>query len=109
MKKTKTYTFPDSFILPRCAIIAALTLLVDKSHLSNEVKKHCKMGLKVIEIIDANQDYNTRTNLLSKKEFEVFFALFPAVHFKNRELISTIIIINHIGLCIKTNTIENVT
>ena len=107
MEKTETYTLPDRFILTHYGIIAKLILLLDKSELSNAVKKHCKMGLKIIGIICADESYNTGTNLLSKKEFDAFFALFPNDYFNNRALIPAHMIIENIELCVKTNKVAN--
>ncbi len=105
MEKTETYVFPDSFILPHYALIAMLKVLLDKTELTNAVKKHCKTGLKIVGIISANTNYNTGTHLLLKEEFNAFFKSFPAIHFNNRELIPPTMIIENIEQCIKANKV----
>ncbi|MDO5978790.1 hypothetical protein [Flavivirga spongiicola] len=107
MEKTETYTLPDSFILPHYALIATLMVLLDKTELTYAVKNHCKTGLRVIGIIHAHEGYNTGTNLLSRKEFDGFFAFFPAAYFNNRALIPAHMIIENIESCIKINDVVN--
>ena len=108
MKKTKTNTLSHSFIRSHYVIASSLMWLLDRSSITNSVKKHCKIGLKVIGIMYANLCYNTGTHLLSKQEFDGFFKLFPTAYFNNRELISVNMIIENIAWCIKTNDIVNV-
>lgn len=108
MKETKTYILPDSFILPHYGIIATMIVLLDKSELANAVKTHCKVGLKIIEIIHADARYSAGTNLLSKKTFDEFFKSFPAIYFNNRALIPANMIIENIELCIKANKVIHV-
>ncbi|MDO5978581.1 hypothetical protein [Flavivirga spongiicola] len=105
MEKTEAYTLPDSFILPHYALIATLMVLLDKSELKDTVKKHCKTGLKVIGIIHADDSYNMGTNLLSRKEFDGFFTLFPEIYFNNRALIPAHMIIENLECCVKANDI----
>ncbi|MDO5978699.1 hypothetical protein [Flavivirga spongiicola] len=105
MEKTETYTLPDSFILPHYALIATLIVLLDKSDLTDVVKEHCKTGLKVIGIIHADESYSSGTNLLSRKEFDGFFTLFPEIYFNNRALIPARMIIENIECCVKANDI----
>ncbi|GAA3588003.1 hypothetical protein GCM10022396_01480 [Flavivirga amylovorans] len=49
--------------------------------------------------------YNTGTNLLSRKGFDGFFKLFPAIYFNNRALIPANMIIDNIELCVKANKV----
>ena len=107
MEKLKTNTLPDSFVLPQFRTIAVLRLLLDQSTLNKTVIKHCKAGLKVVGIIYAHTHYNTGTQLLSRKEFDAFFTVFPEAYFKHRVLISPHTIIDHIEQCVKTNEIVN--
>ncbi|GAA3598205.1 hypothetical protein Q4Q39_19680 [Flavivirga amylovorans] len=107
MTKTEAFKYPDCLILPQYSIIAVLMVLIDKSHLTHAVKKHCKTGLKVIGIIYADTNYNTGTNLLSRKEFDAFFSLCPIAYFNNRELIPANTIIENIELCVRTNDVAN--
>ncbi len=104
----KTEVLPDSFILPLYGIIATLIVLIDKSELKNNVKTHCKTGLKVMGIIYADKSYNTGTHLLYQKEYDGFFTIFPIAYFNNRELISANTIVINIELCVKTNSIAAV-
>ncbi|NMH86403.1 hypothetical protein [Flavivirga algicola] len=83
-------------------------ILIEKSHLKSDVKKHCKTGLKVLGIIYADQSYNTGTHLLYQKEFDTFFALFPSPYFNNRELMAANTIVINIELCVKTNSIARI-
>ena len=105
MTKTKVSTVPQSFILPHFGIIASLKLLLDRSSLSNNVKKHCNTAFKVVGIIYTDMVYHTGTHLLSRKEFDHFFTLFPEPFFNNRGLIPVDIIIENIKKCIKTDNI----
>ena len=103
MEKTKTPKIPHSFILSHFDIVNSLTLLLERSILSNDVKKHCNTAFKVIGIIYADKAYNTGTYLLSRKEFDEFFELFPKPLFNKRELIPVEMVIENIKECIRTN------
>ncbi len=105
MPETETEKSPHRFLLSYYITIASLIVLLDKSSLTNTVKKHCKTALKVIGIIYEDQGYNTGLGTLSRKEFDVFFKLFPAVYFDNRELISVDLIVKNIKLSITTNDV----
>ena len=107
MTKTKTNTLSHSFIRTHHGITSSMILLLDRSNLSNAVKKHCKLGLKVIGIIYTDLDYNTGTHLLLRKEFDTFFKSFPHAYFDNRALISVDTIITNIEYCITANDIVN--
>ncbi|GAA3626735.1 hypothetical protein GCM10022397_10460 [Flavivirga jejuensis] len=93
--------------MPHYATIATLIALLGISGLNNAVIKHCKTGLKVIAIIYNNPDCNSRKNILSRKKFDAFFALFPSTYFNNRELISSKTVLENIEICIKTNNVAN--
>ncbi|MEP5341658.1 MAG: hypothetical protein ABJL44_04545 [Algibacter sp.] len=108
MTKIKANTLSHHFILTHNLITSSLLILLNKSDLTDDVKNHCKIGLKVIEIIYADLGYNTGTNLLSRKEFDSFYNAFPMAYFNNRELISVDMIANTIELCITTNKIVTV-
>ncbi len=86
--------------------IALLTVLLDKSSLSNAVKAHCKTGLKVIEVLHTDRHYNTGIEALYDKAFDAFFKLFAPVYFKNRGSISIDLILKTIEGCIKRNTLK---
>ncbi len=73
----KTEVLPDSFILPLYGIIATLIVLIDKSELKNNVKTHCKTGLKVMGIIYAGKSYNTGTHLFIPKRVRWVFYHLP--------------------------------
>jgi hypothetical protein len=105
MEKTKVSTVPHSFIQPHFDIVASLTLLLDRSALTNDVKKHCNTALKVVGIIYVDAAYHTGTHLLSRKEFDDFFELFPEPFFNNRGLIPIDIIVQNIKKCIETDKI----
>ncbi len=109
MEKTKAYTLPASFIKSHFNIIFSLLMFLNKSDLTNVVKKHCKTGLKVIGIIYDDLNYNTGTKPLSEKEFDAFFKSFPRSYFNHRELIPVNMIFKSLELSIKTNSIANVT
>lgn len=108
MTKSKPNTLSHNFILTHNLITSSLLVLLNKSDLTNDVKKHCKMGLKIIGIIYADLGYNTGTDLLSRKEFDPFYKVFPIAYFNNRELISGDMIANNIDLCITANEIVTV-
>ncbi|MDO5980222.1 hypothetical protein [Flavivirga spongiicola] len=106
MIKTEVSKLPYTLIRPQYAFMDTLNLLLDRpNYLSDDVKKHCKKALKIIGIIYADLGYDTGTNLLSKKEYDPFFKLFPSIYFNNRELIPVNMIIDNIQLCIKANKI----
>lgn len=105
MEKNKVPIEPHSFILSQHDIIVSLTLLLDRSVLSNAVKEHCNTALKVIGIIYTDLAYSTGTQLLSRKEFDTFFKSFPAAYFNNRELISVDTLTKNIKKCIETNEV----
>lgn len=105
MLKTKVSTVPYPFILSHFDVVASLTLLLDRSDLSNDVKKHCHTAFKVVGIIYADTAYHTGTHLLSRKEFDDFFKLFPGPFFNNRGLIPVNMIVENIKTCIKTDKI----
>ena len=105
MTKSKASRVPHSFILSHFDIIASLTLLLDRSSLINEVKKHCSTAFKVIAIIYTDSAYNTGTHLLSTKEFDDFFKYFPEPYFNNRGLIPVDMIVENIKSSIKLNKI----
>jgi len=105
MKKNKEPIEPNSFILPQHDILASLALLLDRSNLSNAVKEHCGTALKVMGIIYTDLAYDTGTQLLSRKEFDDFFKLFPEPFFNNRGLIAVDMIVENIKKCIKTDKI----
>lgn len=103
MLKTKASTVPHRFILVHYDMVVSLTLLLDKSGLSNDVKKQCNTAFKVIGIIYANLAYNTGTHLLSRKEFDTFFKSFPAAYFNNRAVIPVDMIVENIKKSIRTS------
>ncbi|AUP78232.1 hypothetical protein [Flavivirga eckloniae] len=104
----KVYTHPDNLITPPFSTIATLIMLLDKSGLTDAVKKHCKTGLKVVPIIYNNPEHDTRKDILSRKKYDAFFALFPDSYFNDRTLITTKIIIENVELFIKTNSVATV-
>ena len=105
MTETKTKKSQQDFLLSYYITIASLIVLIDKSSITNVVKKHCKTGLKVIGIIYANQAYGEGINTLSKKEFDAFFKLFPLAYFNDRESISVSMIVKNLKLCLATDDI----
>ncbi|NMH89192.1 hypothetical protein [Flavivirga algicola] len=107
MPQAKTQKLPQPFLVSCYTNIALITMLLDKSRLSSVVKKHCKTGLKVLEIIYAHQVFNTGTNVLSSKEFDAFFKHMPAAYFNNREDISIGTLIKNIKQCIATDHVAN--
>ena len=108
MNNTKNPTVPYSLTRPYFVTIEMLNVLLDKSNLTNEVKAHCKLGLKVVGIIYTDLSFNSGTSLLSKKEFDGFFSIFPKPYVNNRELIPVDTIITHLELCTKANDIANI-
>ncbi len=105
MEKNKEAIEPHSFIMSQYDIITSLALLLDRSDLSNAVKEHCIMALKVIGIISTDLVYGTGTHLLSRKEFDRFFKSLPAAYFNNRELIPVVTLTKNIKGCIETNEV----
>ncbi|AXP80422.1 hypothetical protein CJ739_1331 [Mariniflexile rhizosphaerae] len=105
MEKNNTPIELHSFILSQYDIIASLTLLLDRSALSNAVKEHCGTALKVMGIIYTDLAYGTGTQLLSRKEFDTFFKSFPTVYYNNREQISIDTLTKNIKKCIETNEV----
>ena len=105
MEKNKEPIDSQYFILSQFDIIDSLTLLLDRSSLSNIVKEHCGTALKVIGVIYTDMIYGTGTQLLSRKEFDRFFKLLPTAYFDNRELLSIHTLTNNIRKCIETNEV----
>ena len=109
MEKTKVNNSHKILILTHDALSNSLTLLINQTSLKDEVKTHCKLALKVIGIILADLKYGTGTHLLMKKEFDSFFACFPAEYYnkskKNRKLICVYTVSKNIESCIETNAI----
>jgi hypothetical protein len=97
---------PNGFIPHHYITIATLMVLLDKSALDTKVKKQCKTGLKIIEIIYEDINHNTKTKLLSDQKFDAFFNLFPDAYFKNRALLPANTIIKNITLWITTNCLR---
>ncbi len=85
MKKTKVNNSREILILTHDALSNSLMLIINRTSLKDEAKKHCKLALKVIGIILADLKYDTGTHLLMKKEFDPFFASFPAEYYNKRE------------------------
>ncbi|MEP1489173.1 MAG: hypothetical protein ABJK28_12160 [Algibacter sp.] len=111
MKKTKVNYSRDILILTHNALSNSLTLLINQTSLKENVKKHCKLGLKVFGILLADLKYHTGTHVLMEKEFDLFFARFPAKYYNekrdNRKWICVYTIAKHIESCIKANAIVN--
>lgn len=94
-----------SHILSCYVTIALLTVLLDKSSLSQAVKAHCNTGLKVIEILHTDRHYNTGIEGLYDQAFDAFFKLFAPIYFKNRGIISVDLIMTCIERSIKQNMV----
>ncbi|MDO5969264.1 hypothetical protein Q4Q35_05535 [Flavivirga aquimarina] len=110
MEKTEDLTFPDNLNIPNhYAIIATLFVLLDRSGLSHTVTTHCKMGLRAIAIIYDDPDFNSRTELLSAKEFNAFFSFFPAAFFNSRDLIPVDKLFDSVLLSLKSNKVIRIT
>ena len=109
MEKTNVNNSRDSLILTHYAVSNSLTLLINQTPLKHEVKSYCKLGLKVIGIILTDLIYDTGTHLLMKKEFDQFFACFPAKFYsyrkENRKFICVYTVAINIESCIETNEI----
>ncbi|GAA3655040.1 hypothetical protein [Flavivirga jejuensis] len=109
MKKNKTNYSREILILTHHALSNSLALLINQTPLKGEVKSHFKMALKVIGIILADLKYDTGTHLLMEKEFDQFFASFPAEYYnkrkENRKLICIYTVAKNIESCIETNKI----
>ncbi|GAA3592105.1 hypothetical protein Q4Q39_05420 [Flavivirga amylovorans] len=109
MKKTKVNYSREILILTHDALSNSLTLLINQTSLKDDVKKHCRLGLKVFGIILADLNYDTGTHLLMEKEFDLFFARFPAKYYnekrENRKWICVYTVAKNIESCIKANTI----
>jgi hypothetical protein len=105
MEKSKVLIEPLSFILSQHDIIDSLALLLDRSSLNNAVKEHCSTAFRVMGILYTDQAYGTGTQLLSRKEFDMFFKSFPAPYYNNRELISIDTLTKNIKKCIETNAV----
>ncbi len=108
MPETKIQKLPHRFLLSYYITIASLIVLIDKSHLTHTVKKHCKTALKAIGIIYGNQSHNTGIHALYTKEFDVFFKSFPPAYFNNRGLISVDLMVKSIKLCMATNDVVHI-
>ncbi len=109
MKKTKVNNSREILILTHDALSNSLMLIINRTSLKDEAKKHCKLALKVIGIILADLKYDTGTHLLMKKEFDPFFASFPAEYYnkrkENRKLVCVYTVAKNIESCIKANAI----
>ncbi|GAA3651820.1 hypothetical protein [Flavivirga jejuensis] len=107
MSNSKTPTVPYS--LTRLYYVAEPLLieLLNRSNLTNEVKVHCKLGLKVIGIIYTGLSCNSGMSLLFNKKFDGFFSFFPKDYINNRELIPVDMIFTNLVLCAKANEVVN--
>ncbi len=109
MKKNKVNNSRQILILTHQTLSNALALIINQTLLKEDVKIHCKLGLKVIGIILADLKYDTGTHLLMEKEFDRFFVSFPAEYYnqrkENRTLICVYTVAKNIESCIKTNEI----
>ncbi|MDO5970899.1 hypothetical protein Q4Q35_13890 [Flavivirga aquimarina] len=107
MENAKTPTVPYTLTRLYFATEPILSELLDRSNLTNEVKVHCKLGLRVIGIIYTGLSCNSDTCLLFNKKFDGFFSFFPKDYFNNRELIPIDMIFNNLALSAKVNEIVN--
>ncbi len=107
MNRSKTEKLSHKFIITHHDITKSLVLLLDQSHLKTEVRTHCKVGLKMIEIIYTDLGYNTGKHFLFRREFDEFLKAFPLPFFDNRDLISVNLIAKNIVDCITANKIVN--
>ena len=107
MKKNKKSLDSQYLIQSQFDIMDSLTLLLNKSSLSNAVQEYCSTALKVIGVMYTDMIYGTGTKLLSKKKFDKFFMSLPTAYFINRELISIDTLTKNIRKCIETNEVVN--
>ncbi|GAA3642516.1 hypothetical protein [Flavivirga jejuensis] len=109
MEKNNVNNSHKILIMTHNALFNSLALLINQASLKNDVKKHCRLGLKVIGIILTDLNYNTGTHLLMEKEFDLFFARFPAKYYnekkENRKWICLYTVAKNIEACIKANAI----
>ena len=107
--KKKANNSRHILILTHYTLSNSLTLLINQTSLKDDVKNHCKLGLKVVGIILADLKYDTGTHLLMENEFDPFFACFPAEYYnkekENRKLTCFYTVAKHIESCIETNEI----
>ena len=109
MKKNKVNISRKILILTHDALSNSLTLLINQTSLKDDVKNHCRLGLKVFGIILADLNYDTGTHLLMQKEFDLFFAHFPAKYYnesiENRKWVCVYTVAKNIESCIIANEI----
>tara|TARA_R110002050_G_scaffold74772_4_gene160105 strand:+ start:2669 stop:3037 length:369 start_codon:yes stop_codon:yes gene_type:complete len=109
MEKTNVNDSREILILAHNALLNSLTLLINQTSLKDDVKKHCRLGLRVIGIILADLKYDTGTHLLMKKEFDPFFASFPAEYYnkrkENRKLVCIYTVAKNIESCIRNHSL----
>ena len=109
MKKAKVTDPQKNLILIHYALSNSLSLLINQASLKHDVKNYCKLALKVMGVILADLKYDTGTQLLMEKEFDPFFARFPAKYYnkrkENRKLICLYTVAINIESCIETNEI----
>ena len=109
MEKSEVNNSQTVLLLTHDALSNSLTLLINQTSLKDHVKKHCGLGLKVFGIILADLKYGTGTHLLMEKEFDLFFARFPAKYYiekrENRKRICVYTVAKNIESCIETNEI----
>ncbi|WP_303316759.1 hypothetical protein Q4Q34_08110 [Flavivirga abyssicola] len=108
MEKTVTDLLPDTFAMPPYAVIVTLISLLNSSGLADSVVKHCITGLKIITIMHLCKNHDIEIDILEKKYFDAFFEKLPQTYYKNRELITEIMIIENIDQCVKANKILSV-
>ncbi|MDO5971998.1 hypothetical protein Q4Q35_19525 [Flavivirga aquimarina] len=113
MIKNKINISRRTLILTHDTLSNSLTLLINQTSLKDDVKKHCRLGLKVFGIILADLKYDTGTHLLMEKEFDLFFARFPAKYYnekrENRKWVCVYTVAKNIESCIRANAIVNTT
>ncbi|AUP79783.1 hypothetical protein [Flavivirga eckloniae] len=103
MQDTETKIIPYNVLMSHYITLALLILIFDKSGFSDDLKEHCKTGVKVVGIIYADKAYGTGTKALSGKEYDAFFKLFPPAYFNNRGAIPPDMVIKNLKLSITTD------
>ncbi len=109
MKKTEVNNSRETLFLSHDSLSNALVFLIHQEALKDDVKIHCKLGLKIVGIILADLKYNTGTHLLMNKAFDSFFASLSANYYNektnNRTWICIYTVAKNIEDCIKANEI----
>ncbi|MDD7886736.1 hypothetical protein [Flavivirga sp. 57AJ16] len=111
MEKNKVNNSREILILAHNALSSSLKFMINKTPINPEVKKHCRLGLKIIGIFLADLKYGTGTHLLTEKEFDPFFACLPVKYYsenrEHREWVCIYTVAKHMESCIKANMVVN--